>query len=205
MKRLSNYMHLLLALVLLSGVTSCKPALRNNADVLKYINDPKNGLTNPMQRGDVTVTLTWQPWQFLAARMTKPGKKSPKETMPDFSKYCYFTLSFTKNKQELLKQLDYNLYSSMVSVFSFQMQSYITVTADQKEPVKPLECFFEQTYGTSDANRLLLVFNKSDFSNAKKLNITLKEFGLGLGTMDFYLDPENMNVINQLNKEIIKI
>lgn len=200
MKLLSNYIPILL---LVSIQISCKPALKCQGDIQKYINDTENGLSSTFQKGPLIITLAWQPWQLLANQSRNNQVSNSQNDKIDLSKYCYFILSMSNNKQELLRQLDYGLYSKMVQVFSFQMQSYLTISADRKEPVKPLDCLFQQTYGTSDSNRLLVVFNMNEIKDAKELSISIKEFGLGLGIMNFTIYTKNMRIINDLNTKSI--
>lgn len=176
---------------------SCNPAINNKADLQVYITDPDNGLTSITEKSDVTLKMTWQPWQLIANKIGNSKSKAVNDSSI-FAKNLYFILSLSKDNKELLRQLPFETYSEMVQVLSFRMQNFISAELD-KTTIEPVECAFQQTYGMTEANMLLLVFNKKDIGEAEDLTISLKEFGLGFGDLKFPFRLKNIDRIQNLD------
>lgn len=177
---------------------SCNPVIKNKADLQTYITDPDNGLMGTTQRSDVVIKTTWQPWQLIANKMGNPKSKASNDAS-SFANNLYFILSLSKGNKELLRQLPFEMYSEMVQVLSFRMQNFVSAQPDGKTAIQPIECIFQQTYGMTEANMLLLVFNKKDIGAAKELTISLKEFGLGMGNLKFPFQLKNIDRIEKLD------
>lgn len=193
---MNRFYYLLFVLIHLTVLfQSCSPTIKSKADLQAYLADQDNGLTGIAQKSDVAVKMTWQPWQLIANKLDSQKDKSQNEASP-FAQNLYFILSLSKGNKELLRQLPFETYSEMVQVLSFRMQNFISAELG-KTSIEPVECVFQQTYGMTEANMLLLVFNKKDVGAAENLTISLKEFGLGLGNLEF---PFKLKSINQIEK-----
>lgn len=193
---MNRFYYLLLVLIHLTVLfQSCSPTIKSKADLQAYLTDQDNGLTGVVQKSDVAIKMTWQPWQLIANKLGNQKDKSQNEASP-FSKNLYFILSLSKGNKELLRQLPFETYSEMVQVLSFRMQNFISAELGETS-IEPVECVFQQTYGMTEANMLLLVFNKKDVGAAENLTISLKEFGLGLGNLEF---PFKLKSVNQIEK-----
>lgn len=186
-------------LVLSVILISCVQQPKTVSDVQMYISDKKNGLVSSKQIGDVLVKLTWQPWQVIASKL---NKSKSAQSLAQLDKNCFFILSFSKDNKELLRQLDFNLYSEMVNVFSFRMQSFISITSSDTISVFPKDCLFQQTYGASDANNLLLIFDNNEIKNMDEFIVSIQEFGLGFGNLKFRINRKNMSQFEKLNLKI---
>ena len=185
-----------LLLVLSIILMSCIKQPKSISDVQMYISDKKNGLVSSKQIGDVVVKLTWQPWQIIASKL---NKSKSAQSLAQLDNNCFFILSFSKDNKELLRQLDFNLYSEMVNVFSFRMQSFISITSSDTISVFPKDCLFQQTYGASDANNLLLIFDNNEIKNMDEFIVSIQEFGLGFGNLKFRINSKNMSQFEKLN------
>lgn len=177
---------------------SCNTQIKNKSDLQTYIGDPNNGLTDTVQRSSVLAKLVFQPWQLLAKRVGASKTVAIANTNP-LSKNLYFVLSLSKDGKELLRQLPFEQYSEMIQVFSFRMQDFISVKADGSESIAPIECLFQQTYGMTEANMLMVVFEKKSMPKCEKLNFYVKEFGLGLGELTFQVKNDEIGHIERLD------
>ncbi len=168
---------ILLTVLVSCLLVSCNRNLKGYREVMNYINDPENELKKEEQAGRIEVTATFLPVQIV-------GLNDQRLTRDNSNKYL-FSISFSAHGKELLKQLDYQKYSAMVEVFAFRMSNYVEIVPDNLKPVAPVDCLFQQTYGMSDANRILVAFDKKELSQKEKLHLVIKELGLGTGDISF--------------------
>lgn len=179
---------------------SCKNSISNKAELFNYINNPSNGLAKVAEIRGIQIKLIFQPWELIAGkRMGK--KKIDKDVhgvLKDLSEKYFFVLCLSSHDKELLRQLDFNTYSEIVKVLSFRMGAFISAIPDNGKPVEPLECLFQPTYGLSNSNNLLIVFDKKSIGEFKKLRIVIHEFGLSTGSQSFKFESNNINKLSSL-------
>lgn len=184
--------YLLLVLIAVD-FSACKKKVTNQAELIAYINDPENGLKKEELIGKIKATLTYKPWQLVAANYKKK----------DISKFnfkdkLYFVLSLSADNKEILRQLPFSQYSEMVQVLAFRMNEFVSLTPYNAKSIDPLECNFQQTYGMGIANNVLLVFNKSYLLKAENLKINIKEFGLNTGDLKFKIQTKDIREIENI-------
>ncbi len=77
------------------------------------------------------------------------------------------------------------------------MSQHVNLTTSKLDTVYLVDYLFDQTYGMSDANSILLSFSKSRVSpGIFKVNIA--ELGLGIGAMKFEFDTKDLESTPQL-------
>lgn len=183
---------LLLIALLISTLCSCKPSVSSKTELIEYINKPENELSVVKELNDIKVSCSYYPVSLLNQQLKENVNKNKK------TEYIYFNISFSKDDKELLKQLEYSLYSEMVQVLSFRMSNYISILGNTQQPLVPVDCFFQNTYGLSQANELLVVFNKKDLEEQAVLKLQIMEFGLGLGNQIFEFNNQKIEEIDQI-------
>jgi hypothetical protein len=168
--------------------------------LLRFISKDER-LCQTRQIGDITVRAMYYPYQLLVAQ--ELGGRAPEGRLVDslegkYKGQVYFKLSFSKNHQEVIRQLGgFDRYSEMVQVFSFEMGKHINITDNQSDTTKIEDYTFLQDFGTSDANELLLAFKEAELkSNTIHLNVA--EFGLDIGAMTFNFDRKDLNNVPKL-------
>lgn len=175
----------------------CQSKINDIASLNKFINAEGNGLVVKKKVGKIDVTIKYLPWQLLASRYKT--KENRKDTVIErLKKNCFFLLSFSKDDKELLRQLDFNTYSEMVSTLSFRMQEKINAIAGTKL-IEAEDCSFQQTFGLSGSNELLIVFEAAKIKNEPNLQIEVKEFGLNLGNLVFDFNAGNIKSLYALD------
>lgn len=183
---------------LMVTIQSCKPTIESKADLHAYIGNTDNGLCDTIKQSEIVAKIKWQPWQLISNKLgPNKGKEDSNSYM--FSKNMYFVLSLSKDGKEVLRQLPFEKYSEMVQVFSFRMADFISASSVEGISIPPVESLFQQTYGMTDSNMLLVVFEKEDLKDCKDLMITIKEFGLGIGDLKFRLDAGKTEMIEGLD------
>lgn len=176
-------------------LVSCEPTIRNKEELVNYVNNPENGLNIENEVNGIKINCSYFPSILINEKLKNPSAKTEDDK---FSEFVYFRIGFSKDGKELLKQLEYSLYSEMVQVLSFRMTNYIAIHIKGKEPVVPADCLFQQTYGLSNANELLVVFNKKDLENQEEFKLVVNEFGLGLGYQQFQLENKQIKDIDKI-------
>jgi len=186
---------------LLLFLCSCgiaKKSSLDKAELLEYINDPDNGLTKEQEVNGVKVKLSFYPSSLLAEQ--EQTDSIPVEKLKGkYSGYYYFKARFSKDGKEAIRQLgDFSKYSDMVQMLAFRMNDYINLTTYNKDTLSMADYFFDQTYGMSDGNNLMLVFSRDQMKNANKFDINIAECGFGTGILKFSFRKEDLEKLPEL-------
>ncbi|HWZ04427.1 MAG TPA: hypothetical protein VNX40_12505 [Mucilaginibacter sp.] len=192
MRKFSQKSGFVLLLLIAAVLGGCKATIKRKADLITYVNSPGNGLQKTQEAGKVKATLTYQPWQLRLAKVNQKDGTTPPAGYED---KLYFVLALSADDKEVLRQLPISQYSEMVQVLAFRMQEFISLMPDGGKPLQPLDCLFQQTYGMGTANNLLIVFNSGNMLDAEKLRVQVREFGLGIGNLDFEFKTKDINNI----------
>jgi len=191
---------LFLALLTVIGLMSCnKKKITNREEWVASINKPENGVNKTERVGAIKAALSFRPWQLMMPKGYKGENKTQNGDPYKLKDKLFFVLSLSANNKELLRQLPFAQYSEMVQVLAFRMNDYVQAYPDDREPVQPLECIFQQTYGMGVANNLVIVFNKKKLLDADKIKIKIKEFGLNTGDLDFDLKTDDIKQIDNVS------
>ncbi|TKC60292.1 hypothetical protein FBD94_15415 [Pedobacter hiemivivus] len=180
--------------VIVSLLLGCQPKINDRVALNKFINSEKNGLTEKKSIHEIDVTLKYLPWQLIALRY----KTKEDVVINKLKKNYFFLMSFSKEGKELLKQLDFNTYSDLVQVLSFRMQGKVNAWSGSNI-VQAGDCSFQQTFGLSGANELLVVFEADKIRSKTDLKIVVEEFGLKLGRLEFDFNVNNINSLYNLD------
>jgi len=167
------------------------------AALVKYINQPSNGLMQEQEVNGVNVRLSFQPTGMLVAQELPEGRTVDTAKVhaleKKYSRNYYFLLKYSKDGKEVIRQLgNFSRYSDMVQVFSFEMHRFINLTTSQHDTIPLADYLFEQTYGMGSGNTMLLSFEKEKLLHAGSIDINVGECGLGIGSLRFEFDPKKL-------------
>jgi len=173
-------------------------------ELTQYISNKKNGLVKEQEVNGTKVRLSYQPACMLVTQELDTEKKSDsvaiKKLEEKYSRHYYFLLRFSKNGKEAIRQLgSFSSYSDMVQVLSFQMGQFVNLTTPKRDTVQLADYLFDQTYGMSDANTVLLSFEKEKIESSKSLEINIGECGFGTGALKFVLDKKDIDKMPKLD------
>lgn len=179
----------MVAVYLLTGCSGRQRVIAKR-DLLKFINDPKHGLVRQQEVNGLTVRVSYEPSSLLVSQELARGGKSDSATIraltEKYGKYCYFVMEFSRDGKEAIRQAgSFSQYSNMVQVLSFQMGQFINLTTAVRDTVDLADYAFEQTYGMSKANTLLLSFPREKINKADVFEVNLAECGFGVGSLRF--------------------
>lgn len=206
MKR--NLNPVLLMIVLLLGMLTqqfCRhtESIVSRDELIKYINNPKNGLVKEQEVNGIAVRVSFQPGDMLVRQELEAGADTATidSLKRKYNHQYYFNLKFSKNGKEAIRQLGgFNRYSDMVQVLSFRMAQFVNLTTPMRDTVELSDYIFDQTYGMSNGNTVLLSFDKSQI-RGKEIYINLAECGFGTGALQFMF---NKNDIDRMPMLLLK-
>jgi len=170
----------------------CRNCIHIEQALLSYFKDPSNQLKQNHKIGDVNVELRFEPSGLINRSPIQPKNLQKNIESKFYDNKYFFVLEFSCNNKELLRQLPYDQYSEMVQVFSFRMSDYIEMAIDESGTIYPINCIFLQTYGMSNANRLMISFDGNRIEHSHHLKLFLREFGLNIGNQIFEIDTDNL-------------
>ncbi len=193
-----KYTKLIIISLSLLVFCGCKTSLETKHEILSYINDEKNGLTKSSQSNGVDFKVNFLPWQVQTFNKNQLSFTIDEKTKSSFKTKYYFLISFSKGDKELLRQLNANEYSELVQILAFRMSEFVKIKLSNGKVIEPLSCLFQQTYGLSKANQLLVIFDCKDFKKQEKFKILINEFGLRTGDLLFSFSVGPQQKLQQL-------
>jgi hypothetical protein len=204
MIRCINRIFFAIAIAFTVSLFSCQKKVLGKQELIKYVEDNKE-LSDVKEVGDIKVGIKYYPYQLLALQeldtetKAKPDKSKVKALEKKYGGQYYFKLSFSRNNKEVIRELgSFSRYSEMLQVFSFSMGSYINATTERKDTIALKDYAFEQTYGMSAANSVMVAFDRSEFKGAQDIDVNVGEFGLGVGILKFTFRKEDLENVPQL-------
>lgn len=182
---------------------ACHPNHLDKNDLIKYINK-KRSLSQIHQTNGIDVGVKYYPSQLFVAHELDEIKKYDSSAIRGVEKkydsQYYFRLYFSKDNKEVARQLgNFQSYSAMLHVLSFEIGKYINATSDHVDTVYLADYLFEQEYGMSNTNSILLAFKRNDFEGSKNIQINISEFGLGIGIQQFVFKKNDLDNIPLLS------
>jgi hypothetical protein len=168
---------------------SCHNTRLSKQRLLKYI-EKSEAYTKEEDISGIKIRLQYMPNDLLVSQELGNGQKKDTATIRaaenKYSGQYYFTLSYSRNNKEVIRQLgSFERYSDMLRVLSFEMGKYVTASTESNDTLALADYAFNQQYGMTNANHLLLVFKREDFGKSKSVDINIEEFGLGIGNTRF--------------------
>ena len=184
-----TFLSLTVPLLILSACRQSREVL-SQEELIHYINDQDHGLLQQQEVGGFTARLQYQPAALLVAQELQTSDKKDSVTIAALEqKYkdnYYFILKLSKGGKEAIRQLgSFERYSSMVSVLSFELPRLVNLTTPHRDTVALTDYLFEQSYGLSDGNSILLAFAKDKVKQIPTIEINVAECGLGMGALKF--------------------
>jgi hypothetical protein len=177
---------------------SCKHTINNRSQLIQYVNDLENGLTSHKEINNITTSVNYTPWQLFAIKEKDIRDREKFSSKYQLKDKLFFVFSLSFKNRELLKQLNYEQYSEIIQVLSFKMNEFIELIPDSGQPVEPEICQFQQTYGLSKANSLIIAFKKNRILSYKHLTVRINEFGLNTGNLNYVFNVNDINRIPEI-------
>ncbi|TWI85735.1 hypothetical protein IQ13_0900 [Lacibacter cauensis] len=199
-KQLFNKSYLSILLMVITIMLSCNhpKSFTNKNELLSYLNKGSNGYSQEILSNNVSIKLTYQPTSLMVQNELDEQVQFSKKVIDSLQKKYegsyYFHLEFSKNGKEAIRQMDgFTDYSVLLQTLAFQMGDHIVLTTHQKDTVALGDYYFDQTYGMSSSNRLLISFDRSVIKKSDKLKIHIGECGFGTGDVKFEFERDRLD------------
>jgi hypothetical protein len=79
------------------------------------------------------------------------------------------------------------------------MGRFVNMNTPAKDTMALTDFLFEQTYGMSDGNTVMLCFDKGTLQNKKDLDINIAQCGFGTGNVKFHFVQKDINKVPALD------
>jgi hypothetical protein len=159
----------------------------SDKDLIKYVQNEKNGLKQKQKAGEVDIIITYRPTDLLVIQELGEQRTTSaiEIARKKFQQYYYFMLSLSKNGKEALHQNEsYNQYSDLVQKLSFRLPEYVTMTT-LNDTIPVADFYLNRTFGLASSTDLLIVFEKAKAKNSETIQININEFGMNTGNCRF--------------------
>ncbi|EFK56010.1 Uncharacterised protein [Sphingobacterium spiritivorum] len=170
---------LFIIMVFICGCTGMPEKFTSSQDAFQYISDRENGF----------ISDTLLPSQVKINVQVLPSVLIQKTNNPTLIKY--FNVQFSYQGNELLAQLPSEDYGTYVQLFSFGMDQKIYLIDKNGKSYYPSMINYQPSYKAGRSNDLLVVFDEELPDDDLKLSID--EFGLNLGRLNFSVNKEQLN------------
>jgi hypothetical protein len=168
-------------------------------ELTSYI-DRNKGLSQSQEVAGVNVRIKYVPYQFFVLQeLNNAGNPDPARIRQLEAKYSgqyYFRVNFSHDNKEVIRQLgSFQQYSDMLQTLSFEMGKHINASNERNDTLSLADYAFEQSYGMSAGNNILLVFKREQFEKSETININIGEFGLNIGDMRFEFRKKDISSV----------
>lgn len=159
-------------------------------ELLSYVQDEENGYLQRKKINGYDFSLLLKPTDLLVNQELKEGdnQEQIQKLRDKYRKQIYFTLSMSKNNQELLSTTPKNRqeFGAMVNQLAFGMDKKVHVFTPQKDTLALLDYIYPRMYGMSGATTMLFVYPRDEkFLKEKYLNFTIEDLGTYTGEVKF--------------------
>ena len=193
----------LLLLLVMPLMVSCSSKTFDSKEKLwTYLKDVDNGYLQQKNVNGFEFSLLYKPTdllvvQELSEKLTgKEREKKIKVLREKYNKYLYFSLSMSKNGQELLSVTPNNKqqFGSMVNQLAFRMGEKVHLFTSTKDTIPITDYIYPRMYGISKSTDILLVYPRDQkHLTSKELNLSIEDLGIYTGEVKFKISVDNIN------------
>ncbi|MBQ0734999.1 hypothetical protein J9332_11800 [Aquimarina celericrescens] len=186
-------------LILTTVLTSCTSKNFDSAEeLLEYIKQPENGYLYTKSVNGVDFSMLYKPTDLLVDQELTGAYSSSKvdSLRSKYRAYLYFTLSMSKNNQELLSNVAGNKqqFGAMVNELAFGMEQKVHLYTPQKDTIAMADYIYPRMYGMSGATTMLLVYPRDKkVTNEDYFIVTIEDLGFYTGEVKFKIPTEMIN------------
>jgi hypothetical protein len=196
-----------LLLIVCSCFAGCHPTELDSADELTlFLEEPGNNLIRHAASNGYEISITYTPVDLLIYLDTH-GEPADHERIQHlqqkYSDRYHFKISFSRHNHDILRQLDADQQSRLLQVLSYGMQDFVYLTTSSGEVI-PLANFFPGKIKSSgNSTDLFLEFDKQKSSGVEWIKISVSDFGLGTGELEYVFKVEDLENVPRINLPIV--
>lgn len=189
-----------LILLILGICSACsEPKSLSKNELIRYLNNEKNGLHLSKNVGELSIQIQYQP-SDLIAYPDLVSSINPDSISAYYNKYVYFKVSFSYDGHDFnnaaVVQNQPDLLSYLVSGISADVKLF----AGRKE-LDLIDFMHVNTFSSTPSSDVLLVF-ENKVKNADKLVLKLDQGPMNIGGFPFVFHANDINSIPKLKFSI---
>lgn len=191
---------IIICLIMVCATVGCSGSknFSDKTELVKYLNDEGNGYRKEVVSNGVTVSIVYQPESLFIEQelsdLTNAAGSLIDSVEKKYAQSYYFHVTFSRDGKEAIRNAGgYKNYSMLLQTLAFQMHDHIQLTSSSKDTVELGDYFFDQTYGMSNGNTILVRFDKTKISKAETLDIHIAECGFGTGDLRFQFEKQKLD------------
>jgi hypothetical protein len=191
-----KFMNKVYPLFIFFCVTACGLKTRSADDLNAFVQNENNGLQKSLTSEGTRISVSYKPtdlWIHQELQNSASTQEAIESLRKKYSAYHYFVVSFSRNSEEALTQLN-NMreYGELVQTMSFRMDEFVSMTTSQRDTIPVGDFAINRTYGLSASTDILFAFSKEKTTGSQWIQIDLSEFGLGVGKQRFRFDIKDL-------------
>lgn len=169
---------------------SCRQTtFETEQELLAYVTDIDNGLTQLKTINGVDFTVTYRPTDLLVAQElpVNPKKVAIDSLRKKYSKYLYFNVSISKNNQEILSGMGHSRkdFGAMVNQLAFGMTDKVHLYSKAKDTIPMADYIYPRMYGMGKSTSMLFVYPRDKKLRDDDFFLTIEDLGLFTGEVGF--------------------
>ncbi|WP_234418205.1 hypothetical protein [Aquimarina aquimarini] len=194
---LKNQFKTLIASVLLF-VSCSQNTFDSPEELLGYIKEPENEYCYSKTVNGVVFSLLYKPTDLLVNQELSGEDTSGivDSLRGKYKEYVYFTLSMSKNNQELLTNVarDKQKFGAMVNQLAFGMEQKVHLYTPKKDTIAMADYIYPRMYGMSGSTTMLLVYPREEkVTKEEFVTFTIEDLGFYTGEVKFKIPTKIIN------------
>ncbi|SHJ68308.1 hypothetical protein [Aquimarina spongiae] len=175
-----------------------KKSFESSEELLEYLQQPENGYLYSKTINDVDFSILYKPTDLLVDQtLSRVVTKSKVDSLrTKYNEYLYFSLSMSKNNQELLSNVVGNKqrFGAMVNELAFGMEQKVHLYTKQKDTIAMADYIYPRVYGMSGATTILFVYPRDErLTNTEVMTLTIEDLGFYTGEVKFKIPTKIIN------------
>lgn len=177
--------YFLCCLLAILGVSCVDRTFETEEALWSYLKDEDNGYLQTKAVNGVVYSLLYKPTDLIVSQGLR-GQRDEQQIdslRSHYKNYIYFTLSMSRNNQELLNGVvgDRNRFGAMVSDLAFGMSEKVHLFTEKRDTISMLDYVYPRMYGMSRNTSMLLVYPREEIEKAEEINLVIEDLGFGTG------------------------
>lgn len=190
----------LLFAFLLSQSCSRVEKVESVEELNSFISDPANGLLKESIVNDYRFKVQYRPTDFMVAQEMDFGTNANeysaeelKNLREKYVAYTYFVLDLSSAGGNVLySAAGGGNFSDLLHKLAFRLNEYASLRSSSGRELRLVDFIYPRLYGASKSAAVLLVFEKVNPQEDAWVKFHLKEFGLGVGTLEFEFQTKDL-------------
>ena len=180
-----------IGIVLIVLAFGCGNKSFDTAEALQlYIQQPENEYVYSKTVNGVDFSVLYKPTDLLVNQELGDHKSAEiVDSLRDkYKAYMYFTVSMSKNNQELLSNVAGNKqrFGAMVNELAFGMEQKVHLYTPKKDTIGLIDYIYPRMYGMSGATTMLFVYPREQkVTNQEFMTLSIEDLGFYTGEVKF--------------------